>query len=76
MHDGREMCGYLLDYTQPYHNLLGVETEKYLWDTESVNVIGKDAVRYSLADELGTPLRYCDAEGHTTGYSIFQEYGM
>lgn len=33
--DGRGMCVYLLDYTKPYHNLPGVETEKYLWNTES-----------------------------------------
>ena len=74
---------YLLDFTRPHHNLLGAGGERFLWDGEGMHVIsrngdstGVNSVRYALTDELGSPVRYCDAEGHTVGYSVYREYGV
>ena len=77
---------YLLDFTRPYHNLLGIEKgnsrKTFYWDG---NVIGMEedarttkGMHYYLLDELGSPLRVSGyAEGDKPAYLTYgyDEFG-
>ena len=74
---------YTLDLTRSYHNLLEREeenrTQTYLWDGNVAGMVEDGAEKeyqYYLQDELGSPIRFADAEGNLTetyGYGVFGE---
>ena len=88
-HTGR--AGYILDYTKDYNNLLqrntGGRTETYFWDNSllSASHTKEDDLLHQetpttnmtyLLDPLGSPLRFCNAEGgieESYGYDAFGE---
>ena len=75
---GSKLEEYILDFTKPYHNLLGIqreeERESFYWDYTTIATEKKgSSPRYYLQDELGSPLRvqYATGRGECYGYDEF-----
>ena len=72
---------YTIDLTREYHNLLQKEehaqTQTFLWDGNVAGILedGKDSSNYYLQDELGSPLRLADQNGHLCDSYGYDEFG-
>jgi len=77
-----EEISYLLDMTRPYHNVLSIRERSgretlYLNDGLASEAISRETGRreYYISDEYGSPVRYTDENGNTTGLYGYDEYG-
>lgn len=72
---------YTIDLTREYHNLLqkeeGNHTQTFLWDGNVAEMLedGKDSASYYLQDELRSPIRMADKDGHLSDSYGYNEFG-
>ena len=70
---------YVLDQTKRYNNMLlmieGDITREFIWDGSVAAEKSQEGIHYYLSDEMGSPLRYMDAEGKITESYNFDEFG-
>lgn len=70
---------FVLNQTRRYHNLLQqVEdgnTRDFLWDGNVVGETSKEDIYYYLQDEMGSPVRYLNADGDVKENYAFDEFG-
>lgn len=70
---------FVLDQTKRYHNLLQQVEEngmcEFLWDGNVIGQTDKTGVHYYISDEMGSPLRYLEADGSMKESYAFDEFG-
>ena len=74
-----KVIDYVLDLTKQYHNLLQItedgQTKNYAWDFNVVSESGGRDSHFYLQDELGSPLRFTDADGALADSYAYDEFG-
>ena len=70
---------YVIDFTKQYRNILqrteNNNTRNYLWDHEVVSESSNEGDNFYLLDELGSPLRFVDANGVIADSYAHDEFG-